>query len=126
MKKILFKLIMPLLLIISCSGLKKIEKQLQGNWILNSINKQPIDLNQNAPTVQSSFPSIRGSFEMESKNEIRIAPLSKTKKMFVGVMDLDKQFSNYMQTANSIKFNDEGNLVLSTSSNHQMSFKKDN
>ena len=48
MKKILFKLIMPLFLIISCSGLKKIEKQLEGNWILNSVNNQPIDLNQNA------------------------------------------------------------------------------
>ena len=137
MKKILFKLIMPLLLIISCSGLKKIEKQLQGNWILNSINKQPIDLNQNAPTVQfeadkkaisgtDGCNQYRSSFEMGSKNKIRIAPLSKTKMMCVGVMDLAKQFSNYMQTANSIKFNDEGNLVLSTSSKHQMSFKKDN
>ncbi|GIR58213.1 MAG: hypothetical protein CM15mP65_07940 [Crocinitomicaceae bacterium] len=52
MKKILFKLIMPLSLIISCSGLKKIEKQLQGNWILTSVNNQPIELNQNTPTVQ--------------------------------------------------------------------------
>ena len=135
MKKILFKLIMPLSLIISCSGLKKIEKQLQGNWILTSINNLPID--QNAPTVQfeadkkaisgtDGCNQYRSSFEMGSKNEIRIAPLSKTKMMCVGVMDLAKQFSNYMQTANSIKFNDEGNLVLSTSSNHQMSFKKDN
>ena len=137
MKKILFKLIMPLSLIISCSGLKKIEKQLQGNWILMSVNNQPIKLNQNTPTVQfeaakkaisgtDGCNQYRSSFEMESKNEIRIAPLSKTKMMCVGVMDLAKQFSNYMQTANSIKFNDEGNLVLSTSSNHQMSFKKDN
>ena len=137
MKKILFKLIMPLLLIISCSGLKKIEKQLEGNWILTSVNNQPIELNQNTPTVQfeaakkaisgtDGCNQYRSSFEMESKNEIRIAPLSKTKMMCVGVMDLAKQFSNYMQTAHSIKFNDEGNLVLSTSSNHQMSFKKDN
>ena len=137
MKKILFKLIMPLLLIISCSGLKKIEKQLQGNWILTSVNNQPIELNQNTPTVQfeaakkaitgtDGCNQYRSSFEMESKNKIRIAPLSKTKMMCVGVMDLAKQFSNYMQTANSIKFNDEGNLVLSTSSKHQMSFKKDN
>lgn len=137
MKKILFKLIIPLSLIISCSGLKKIEKQLQGNWILTSINNQPIKLNQNTPTVQfeaakkaisgtDGCNQYRSSFEMESKNEIRIAPLSKTKMMCVGVMDLAKQFSNYMQTANSIKFNDEGYLVLSTSSKHQMSFKKDN
>ena len=137
MKKILFKLIMPLSLIISCSGLKKIEKQLQGNWILMSVNNQPIELTQNAPTVQfeaakkaisgtDGCNQYRSSFEMESKNKIRIAPLSKTKMMCVGVMDLAKQFSNYMQTANSIKFNDEGNLVLSTSSKHQMSFKKDN
>ena len=137
MKKILFKLIMPLFLIISCSGLKKIEKQLQGNWILTSINNQPIKLKQNTPTVQfeaakkaisgtDGCNKYRSSFEMESKNEIRVEPLSKTKMMCMGVMDLAKQFSNYMQTANSIKFNDEGNLVLSTSSNHQMSFKKDN
>ena len=134
MKKILFKLIMPLFLIISCSGLKKIEKQLQGNWILTSINNLPID--QNAPTVQfeadkkaisgtDGCNQYRSSFEMGYKNEIRIAPLSKTKMMCVGVMDLAKQFSNYMQTANSIKFNDVGNLVLSTSSNHQLSFKKE-
>ena len=113
MKKILFKLIMPFLLIISCSGLKKIEKQLQGNWILMSVNNQPIELNQNTPTVQfeaakkaisgtDGCNQYRSSFEMESKNEIRIAPLSKTKMMCVGVMDLAKQFSNYMQTANSI------------------------
>jgi len=136
MKKILFKLIMPLFLIISCSGLKKIEKKLQGNWILTSINNQPIELNQNKPTVQfeadkkaisgtDGCNQYRSSFEMGPKNEIRIAPLSKTKMMCVGVMDLAKQFSNYMQTANSIKFNDVGNLVLSTSSNHQLSFKKE-
>ena len=136
MKKILFKLIIPLSIIISCSGLKKIEKQLQGNWILTSINNQPIELNQNTPTVQfeaakkaisgtDGCNQYRSSFEMESKNEIRIAPLSKTKMMCVGVMDLAKQFSNYMQTANSITFKDEENLVLSTSSNHQLSFKKE-
>ena len=135
MKKILLKLIMPLSLIISCSGLKKIEKQLQGNWILTSINNQPIELNQNTPTIQfeadkkaisgtDGCNQYRSSFEMGSKNKIRIAPLSKTKMMCVGVMDLAKQFSNYMQTANSITFNDEENLVLSTSSNHQLSFKK--
>ena len=136
MKKILFKLIMPISLIISCSGLKKIEKQLQGDWILTSINNQLIEQNQNTPTIQfeadkkgisgtDGCNQYRSSFEIGPKNKIRIAPLSKTKMMCVGVMDLAKQFSNYMQTANSIKFNDVGNLVLSTSSNHQLSFKKE-
>ena len=137
MGKILFKFIMPFLLISSCSGLKKIEKKLQGNWMLTSIDHQPIELNQHIPTVQfeASKKVISGtdgcnqyqsSFEMESKNKIRIAPLSKTKKMCMGRMDLAKQFSNYMQTANSITLNDQGNLVLRTSSNHQLSFKREN
>ena len=136
MEKILFKYILPFFLITSCSGLKKMEKKLQGNWILTSINNQSIEQIQHAPSIQfeanneisgtDGCNQYQSSFEMESKNKIRIAPLSKTKMMCVGVMDLAKQFSNYMQTANSIKFNDEGNLVLSTSSNHQISFKKDN
>ena len=137
MGKILFKFIMSFFLITSCSGLKKMEKKLQGNWILTSINNHPIELNQHIPTVQfeASKKVISGtdgcnqyqsSFEMESKNKISIAPLSKTKKMCMGVMDLAKQFSTYMQTAKSIAFNDQGNLVLRTSSNHELSFKKEN
>ena len=43
MEKILFKFILPFFLITSCSGLKKMEKKLQGNWILTSINNQSIE-----------------------------------------------------------------------------------
>lgn len=137
MKKKLSKIILLSIAICSCSGLKKMEKKLQGNWILTSINNQPIEQSQNTPTVQfeanqkvisgtDGCNQYQSSFEMESKNKIQIAPLSKTKKMCMGVMDLAKQFSNYMQTANSISFNEELNLVLRTSSNHQLSFKKEN
>ena len=44
--------------------------------------------------------------------------------MCIGAMDLAKQFSNYMQSVNSITFNDEGVLILKTLSNHQLTFKK--
>ena len=136
MEKILFKFILPFFLITSCSGLKKMEKKLQGNWILTSINNQSIEQSQNPPSIQfeankkvisgtDGCNQYQSSFEMESKNKIRIAPLSKTKKMCMGVMDLAKQFSTYLQTANSITFNDQGNLVLKTSSNHQLNFKKE-
>ncbi len=137
MKKKLSKIILLSIAICSCSGLKKMEKKLQGNWILTSINNQPIEQSQNTPTVQfeANHKVISGtdgcnqyqsSFEMVSKNKIQIAPLSKTKKMCMGLMDLAKQFSNYMQTANSISFNEEEDLVLRTSSNHKLSFKKEN
>ena len=103
---------------------------------MTSINNQSIEQIQHAPSIQfeanneisgtDGCNQYQSSFEMESKNKIRIAPLSKTKKMCMGVMDLAKQFSTYLQTANSIAFNDQGNLVLGTSSNHQLSFKKEN
>ena len=129
MKKILFKLIMPLSLIISCSGLKKIEKQLQGNWILMSVNNQPIELNQNTPTVQfeaakkaisgtDGCNQYRSSFEMESKNEIRIAPLSKTKMMCVDRMILANQFTVNLIKSRLIEF--EGDYIIFKDNNENL------
>ena len=59
------------------------------------------------------------------KNKIGIA-LIKNQNDGIGAMDLAKQFSNYMQTVNSITFNDERVLILKTISNHQLIFKKNN
>ena len=129
MKKILFKLIMPLLLIISCSGLKKIEKQLEGNWILTSVNNQPIELIQNTPTVQfeaakkaisgtDGCNQYRSSFEMESKNEIRIAPLLKTKMMCVDRMILANQFTVNLIKSRLIEF--EGDYIIFKDNNENL------
>lgn len=137
MKKILLQFIMPFFLITSCAGLKKMEKKLQGNWVLTSVDLQPIELSQHIPTVKfdtkkkiisgtDGCNQYQSSFELNSKNKIGIAPLSKTKMMCIGAMDLAKQFSNYMQTVNSITFNDERVLILKTISNHQLIFKKNN
>ena len=137
MRKILLQFIMPFFLITSCAGLKKMEKKLEGNWVLTSVDLQPVELSQHIPTVKFDIKKkmisgidgcnqYQSSFEIYFKNKIGIAPLSKTKMMCIGAMDLAKQFSNYMQTVNSITFNDERVLILKTISNHQLIFKKNN
>ena len=137
MKKILLQFIMPFFLITSCAGLKKMEKKLQGNWVLTSVDLQPIEISPHIPTVKFDIKKkiifgtdgcnqYQSSFELNSKNKIGITPLSKTKMMCIGAMDLAKQFSTYMQTANLITINEEGYLNLKTLSNHRLTFKRDN
>lgn len=137
MGKILLQFIMPFSLITSCAGLKKMEKKLQGNWVLTSVDLQPIEISPHIPTVKFDIKKkiisgtdgcnqYQSSFELNSKNKIGITPLSKTKMMCIGAMDLAKQFSTYMQTANLITINEEGYLNLKTLSNHRLTFKRDN